>query len=98
MRWTEVDRAKAIAFTLEKAERCVMCGTAEWEWDPERGGHKHAYEAVTKFCMGCYMKAVLSRDDDQSDGQTIELLPTSGREAAQRHVAARRNYLSKAQS
>lgn len=91
--WDEDDRAKALAFVLEKGSRCIMCGTAEWEWDPSNGGSKHAYEAVHKFCQGCYTKSVVARDADQSDGTTIELLPTAGREAAQRHVAQKRAYM-----
>lgn len=91
--WSDDDRAKAIAFVLEKGSRCFMCGTAGWEWDPEQGGSRHAYEAVEKFCHGCYVKSSMSRDIDSSDGHTIELAPTAGVEAARRHQAARRAYM-----
>jgi hypothetical protein len=34
--WTPEDRAKTLAFMMEKALRCDLCGTAEWEWDADR--------------------------------------------------------------
>lgn len=70
-----------------------MCGTAPWEWEPDHGGSKHAYEAIEKFCHGCYVKSIVARDTDQGDGRTIELAPTSGVEAARRHVAAKSIYM-----
>lgn len=88
-----VDRTKMLAFALEKAERCVMCGTGSWEWDPAVGGSRHAYEPVEKFCPGCYAKAAMRHMDAgrNSDGITIELARNDrSQAAAQRHVRARK--------
>ena len=86
MHWDPVDKAKAIAFVLEKALRCVMCGSAQWEWDEDR----FAYEPVEHRCPGCYAKEMIAEGSGRNPGVTIELLPTRGREAAQRHVRAQR--------
>lgn len=75
--WDPVDRVKALAFTIIKAEHCVMCGTSAWEWDPKQGGNRHAYEAVEVFCPGCYAKASMRQLDAgrNTDGITVELVP-----------------------
>jgi hypothetical protein len=80
------DRAKALAFVMEKAERCVMCGTATWEWDEKQGGNRRAYEPVEHFCPGCHMKAGAASTDPNrnTDGITIELSATGTVAAAQR--------------
>lgn len=91
LEWTVEDRSKALAFVIEKGQRCVMCGTAQWEWDENR----FAYEPVERRCQGCYVKDVLAEDSGRNPGVTIELLPTTGREAAQRKVRAERAYAKK---
>lgn len=91
--WDPVDRAKALAFCLEKAERCVLCGTATWEWDPAQGGSRFAYEPIEMYCHGCYLKAVTSQDTANNPGITVELAPTGTPEAAKRFVRERDAYL-----
>jgi hypothetical protein len=86
--WDPSDRSKAIAFVMEKAERCVMCGTAAWEWAENR----RAYEPVEHFCQGCYLKAVANDDPRAQPGITIELLPTGTPEAAHRHIKAQQAW------
>lgn len=93
--WSPDDRAKTLAYMLEKGERCVMCGTAGWEWDPDQGGSRFAYEPVERFCQGCYIKQVTSEESGRNPGITVELAPTGTREAARRHVKARDAYLRK---
>ena len=78
--WYPEDRAKAIAYQLEKASKCAMCGTAEWEWEE----NKFAYEPVSKLCMGCYVKEVASEDTMQQPGVTISLAPTTTIASAKR--------------
>lgn len=36
-----------------EASRCRTCGTRREEWDPDAGGHPHAYIAATTRCRGC---------------------------------------------
>ena len=94
LHWDPVDRAKALAYAVEKSLRCTMCGTAKWEWEDNR----FAYEPVENRCQGCYVKDVVAEDSGRNPGVTIELLPTTGREAAVRQVrAARRNAARKAE-
>lgn len=64
-----------------------MCGTAAWEWDPESGGKRFAYEPVSVHCQGCYVKDAASNDTERKPGVTIELHPTGTRESARRLLA-----------
>ena len=82
LRWDPVDRAKALAFAIEKSLRCVMCGTAGWEWEADR----FAYEPVEARCQGCYAKETAAEFAGRNPGVSIELLPTHGREAAVRQL------------
>lgn len=70
--WSAEDRAKTLAYILEEAERCTLCGTAPWEWEE----NPFAYEPTEKFCKGCYQKEVSSHGD-QLPGTTIELAPVT---------------------
>ena len=79
--WSPPDRAKQLAFTMEKSERCVLCGTAPWEWDPAQGGSRFAYEPIEKYCHGCYIKTATGEETARNPGITIELAPT-GTQAA----------------
>lgn len=93
LNWDPVDRAKALAFVSVKAEHCVMCGTAAWEWDPKQGGSKYAYEAVEEFCPGCYAKASMRQLDPgrNTDGLTVVLVPNnSGLATAKRRIRRKR--------
>lgn len=89
--WDLDDQSKAIAFAIEKAIRCTMCGTAPWEWDALSGGSRRAYEAVEVTCWGCYTKAAAQVHDvnRNMDGVTVELTPTGTRESAQRLLRQR---------
>jgi hypothetical protein len=78
--WLPEDRAKALAFMLEKSARCDMCGTAEWEWEADR----FAYEPVQKQCHGCYLKHMAGEEGGQMPGTTIVMEPTRTQATAQR--------------
>lgn len=90
LEWEVTDRAKALAQLLEAGDRCHLCGTAQWEWDPKRGGNKFAYEPVAVMCPGCYAKEAASDDTSRLPGVTIELHPTGTKESAKRFVAQQR--------
>lgn len=89
--WDPVDRAKAMAYVSTKAEHCIMCGTAGWEWDPKQGGSRFAYEAVETFCPGCYAKAAMRQLDAgrNTDGITVELAPNDNSMGAARRAVSR---------
>lgn len=86
--WSNEDRARVIAFVLEKSTRCQMCGTAEWEWNENR----FAYEPVSKYCHGCHLKEISAEDRNRTPGVTIELMPTGTVESAKRFLKAKRDY------
>jgi len=72
LNWLPEDRAKTIAFILEEAGKCGLCGTAEWEWEADR----RAYTPVEKVCMGCYLKHMAGEGAGQMPGTTIVLEPS----------------------
>lgn len=86
--WSPEDRAKTLAFMLEKSARCEMCGTAEWEWDKDR----RAYEPVEKFCMGCYLKHMANEDSGKMPGTSIVMEPSRSQKAAKRLAKMRREF------
>lgn len=86
LEWDPDSRAKALAFLIEKAERCALCGTAGWEWEENR----RAYTPVEHFCMGCYLKSALEDDAGSSPGTTIRLVSSQSQAAAQRLMKQRR--------
>lgn len=88
--WSIEDRHKAIAYLLEEAIRCQMCGTSDWEWDPNQGGKRLAYEPVEKICWGCYYKARATEEDSSMPGSSVTLVPTSGIEYARSLVNRQR--------
>lgn len=55
--WTADDRDKALWWLIRDRERCPQCGTRADEWDPEQGGHDHAYRHELRKCWGCDEKA-----------------------------------------
>jgi hypothetical protein len=74
--WEPADRAKVLAFAQESALRCNQCGTMGWEWDPEQGGDKFAYEATIMTCPGCRHREALQQDQkDRPLGSTVILVP-----------------------
>lgn len=57
-----------------------MCGTAPWEWDPEQGGSRHAYDAEDQLCHGCYVTQSFSERNDgekSMPGTTVGLVPNT---------------------
>jgi len=89
LEWEPEDRAKTLAFMMEKSTRCDMCGTAEWEWDANR----RAYEPVEKFCMGCYLKHMADEGGNSLPGTSIVMEPTGNQRSAERHRQMRRGAL-----
>jgi len=76
-KWSPEDRSKVLAYMVEQADRCDMCGTAPYEWEE----NAYAYEAVDHFCKGCYLKSVYSDAESNSlPGTNVTLIPvTQGR-------------------
>jgi hypothetical protein len=85
LQWDPEDKAKVIAYMLENALRCSMCGTAEWEWEENR----FAYTPVDKFCRGCYQKSVFGDQEGGSlPGTNVTLVATTKMLSAQSKVKA----------
>lgn len=68
--WTDQDRAKLMAYLIDKSQRCGMCGTAEREWREDR----FAYTPVVETCLGCQQKDLM-REEANTPGATIVLVP-----------------------
>lgn len=77
-RWTQLDRAKALAWVEWQRATCTECRTRLAEWDPERGGDRHAYVPDTVRCPGCEL-VEQERGQVPTDragyGVKIQLLP-----------------------
>lgn len=77
---------------LERAEKCPMCGTSDWEWEAD----PYAYVPMPHRCKGCMLKETLADDEDtKGKGVTIRLVPKKlaarlSREAPQRPRTRRR--------
>jgi hypothetical protein len=69
LRWNKDDRDKAIHHHLRKRSACSSCGTRPEEWDPERGGNRHAYSAVLGHCRGC--QQIESQREQMKSGPQI---------------------------
>lgn len=65
--WDSDDRDKAITWHLRQAETCPRCGTRPDEWEPERGGRRHAYVGEIRQCTGCVVKE-RTEDAPEMDG------------------------------
>lgn len=52
-RWSELDRAKALAWQVRQRSLCPDCRTREAEWQDDR----HAYVTDTMRCPGCELIA-----------------------------------------
>jgi len=70
------DRAKLVAYLMDKGATCTQCGTAPWEWEADPG----AYEAALHDCMGCKVKETFRSHmaNDLPAGQSVTLI--SGRQ------------------
>lgn len=87
LEWEPEDRAKVLAYSLESATRCQMCGTAPHEWEQNR----FAYTAVDDFCQGCYQKSVFSDQESRSlPGTNVRLVPTTPMLKAKMAVKAKK--------
>ena len=87
--WSNESRAKTLAYALEQATRCQLCGTAQWEWDENR----FAYEPEEKFCQGCHLKSVASEGNNSLPGTTVELTPVTEMHKARKQVMYSRRAL-----
>ncbi|MFE0642808.1 hypothetical protein ACFW2Y_14515 [Streptomyces sp. NPDC058877] len=89
-RWTDLDRAKALAWWHWQRTLCPDCRTRTEEWDPAKGGHQHAYVTDTVRCPGCEL---IAQERDQVPegragyGVKITLLPRAAYEALHRDAA-----------
>ncbi|MEK2479533.1 hypothetical protein [Streptomyces noursei] len=73
-RWSQTDRAKALAFAAYQRVVCDQCGTRSAEWDEEQGGDRFAYVTTTVRCPGCEL---IAHEQDQvpegSDGYGVRI-------------------------
>lgn len=63
-----------VAYALEKATECPMCGTGSWEWEAD----PQAYEAALGHCPGCASKDLFREtlgEAARSPGASVNLVP-----------------------
>lgn len=84
--WNPDDQAKALAMMFDDAQRCQLCGTADWEWEQDR----HAYEPVLKTCLGCYYKEISREGQEIGPGVTVALEKPGTMASAQRRMVHER--------
>ncbi|MFG2956362.1 hypothetical protein ACGF5O_21895 [Streptomyces sp. NPDC048291] len=86
-RWSDLDRAKALAWQQWQRAVCPDCRTRLDEWDQAVGGHRHAYVTDTVRCPGCEL--IAQERDQVPEGRAgygikVTLLPRHAYEALQR--------------
>lgn len=63
---------------MRKRQACPGCGTRPEEWDPDRGGHRHAYRAETLQCEGCLKREraeqALAKEKNPPPGMHVTLV------------------------
>lgn len=84
--WSPESRSKTVAYLMESAQTCQLCGTAPWEWEENR----FAYEPSDHFCHGCYLKEIASEEAGSMPGTTVELIPVTAQRRAQQAVDRQR--------
>lgn len=92
--WSIEDREKTMAFLLEQSLTCMMCGTAEWQWEE----NKFAFMPVENWCKGCYLKSVSSEEAGTAPGTTIALVPTTPERLAEQEEREKRRARMKAEN
>ena len=87
-RWEAEDRAIVTAVSLERSERCVSCGTADWEWEVD----PNAYEPVVHYCRGCALRETLQKDNDtpKGPGHSVRLVSRRAAEALRTRMERRK--------
>jgi hypothetical protein len=75
--FTDEDRLDALAWVLEKADRCPHCGISEDEWQPKLGGRFDSFVAEPVYCHTCaqveWEYQALREDKGSHKGTTIHL-------------------------
>ncbi|MFE1452011.1 hypothetical protein [Streptomyces olivaceoviridis] len=84
-RWTERDRAKAIAFLDYQKSVCPQCGTRWDDWDHGGEDEEDRYVAVLQRCVGCQViadkQAELGDNDESARGMKVALVPAAAQAA-----------------
>jgi len=76
-----------MAYLSLEAETCPRCRTRAEEWDPARGGSRHAYYADADRCHGCETLEQAQREmrasgGDDELGVSLVLVPNDDDEDA----------------
>jgi hypothetical protein len=82
LRWTDEDRAKALAYERWRGSACPRCGTHQDDWYEADGTLRRdpEWQPIVVGCKGCEDTAALDKhvgDDAKRDGARVALIPTS---------------------
>ena len=84
-RWSERDRAKALAYLDYQKTVCPHCGTRYEDWDHGGDGEEDQYVAVFQRCVGCQViadkQAELGEGDEATHGMKVALMPVAAQAA-----------------
>lgn len=75
--WPLDDRVKVMAWLMEEAERCQMCGTAAWEWEEDPRG----FAPSVHVCRGCALREQSKEMASNVPGGTVVLVTGKAKEA-----------------
>lgn len=67
--WDQSDRDKAIWWHLRRQQACPGCGTRSDEWNPDRGGDRHAYLGRIEQCPGCVVRERTAAAPEMKQGR-----------------------------
>ncbi|WP_416520010.1 hypothetical protein [Streptomyces achromogenes] len=84
-RWTERDRAKALALEEYQRSVCLQCGTRYDDWDHGGDDEEDRYTAVLQKCVGC--EVIADKQQELADsgapmhGMKVALVPAAAHAA-----------------
>lgn len=77
LRWTQLDRDKAIAYDNTTREECPTCGTLAEDWVDDKNFplEQPVWAAVARKCYGCEeIERIRSRIPDKLKGVQVRLI------------------------
>jgi hypothetical protein len=86
-RWSEYDRAKALAYREYQRSVCPQCGTRYDDWDHGGPDEEDSYAASVQECVGCRVIAEkqdhIQKDGSVQHGLKVALIPAAVHAAIQ---------------
>lgn len=81
--WPEHDQDAALLWQAHESKRCHNCGTHPYDWNPDKGGRRHAYLAQVVRCPGCSVVDSAQKTNEKelaAPGMMVRLIPAPDKE------------------